>query len=121
VGAVCDSPIDRQFVPTVETIPALFLARLFVTAHTRTLLVGPETSETLMFHMLGDDVMDPSVFVALSQCSQPRDLSGTFLSVTNHPHGHVAPLLGRLLLLFFDNLGAAQREKYSGQPVLELM
>jgi hypothetical protein len=75
----------------------------------------------LLFHVLGDDVMDLSVFVVLSQCSQPRDLSRYVLSVTNHPHGHFGPLLGRLLLLLLDNLVAAQRKKDGDQPVLELL
>jgi hypothetical protein len=69
--------------------------------------------------------MDLSVFIThrvlLSHCSQPRNLSGYILSVTNRRHGHFGPLLGRLLLLFLDNLVAAQCEKYSGQPVLELL
>jgi hypothetical protein len=39
---VCDRPIDRQFVPTAETVPPLFLRRLVTAAHIRTLLVDPE-------------------------------------------------------------------------------
>jgi hypothetical protein len=122
---VCDSPIDRQFVPTAESVPALFLTSLLSAAYTRKLLVGRETLKTLLFHVLGDDAIDLSVFVArrvvLSHSSQPRNLSGYILSVTNRRHGHVGPLLVRPSLMLLDDLVAAQREKYSGQPILELL
>jgi hypothetical protein len=84
----------------------------------------------VLFPVLDDDMMEMSMFVArraalrrvvLSHCSQPRDLNGYILSVTNQRDGHFGPLLGKLLLLRVDNLGVAQREKYGGQPVVELL
>jgi hypothetical protein len=59
--------------------------------------------------------------VVLSHYSQPPNLNGYILSVTNRRHEHFGPLLGRPSLMLLDNLVAAQREKYGGQSVLELL
>jgi hypothetical protein len=100
------------------------LTRLLSAAHTRTLLVGPETLKTLLFHMFGDDTIDLSVFVAphvaFSHCPELRHLSRYIPSVTNHPHGPIGPLLRRLQLRV-DNLDVTQFEKDSEQPGLELL
>jgi hypothetical protein len=61
----CVRPPDRPTVrPDRRNDRRTFSDKAARAAHTRTLLVGPETSKTPLFHVLDDNVMDLSVFIA---------------------------------------------------------
>jgi len=119
-----NQPFENMFIPTNECVSILYLSRLLITNSKNIMLIGPESSKTVVSNTLLS-LMNPNAYdiksIGFSQCTKAKWFLKVLQSCFQKRHGQFIPSKNSRLVLFIDDIGTIEPEFDGSQPSHELL
>eukprot|EP01084_Bolivina_argentea_P281903 482434_1 len=113
-------------VPTVDTVRASYLLESLLVHHYRTLFTGPTGTgkSKIIYQKLLDDLpkdkWDPICITFSAQTTEYQAQNTVQDKLVKRTKTMRGPILGKLAVLFIDDLSMPEKEEFGAQPPLEL-
>ncbi|KAK5645095.1 hypothetical protein RI129_006395 [Pyrocoelia pectoralis] len=121
------SNIQQAMIPTVDTVKYMIMIELHIKYHLPVVLIGPTGTgksyymQDLLMNRLNQEMYEPAfvTFTVKISANQTQDL--VVSKLLKRRRGHYGPPLGKLCVIFVDDMNMPVKEIYGAQPPIELL